>query len=37
MSYKAKALFHVQFIKVSELELVEVTEDIEGMCKLCKH
>ena len=28
--YKAKALFHIQF------EIADVTEDIEGMCELCK-
>ena len=35
--YKAEALFHNQFIKLSGLELVDVTEDIEGMCELCNH
>ena len=35
--YKAEALFHIQSIKVSAIELVDVTEDIEGMYELCKH
>ena len=31
--YKAEALFHIQFIEVSGLELRDVTEDIEGICE----
>ena len=34
---KAEALFHIQFIEVSGLELVDVTGGIEGLCELCKH
>ena len=35
--YKAGALFHFQFFKISRLELVDVTEDIECMCEICYH
>ena len=31
--YKAEALFHIQFIEVSGLEIGDVTEDIEGICE----